>query len=855
MLCITETKSPTPMRDLEKYYGVSFSRKQSVMQMLKRSSRSKAKQTAERLLREVNGLYVKGLYSQCLGLLEKAVQLVPNDPRSFYLLGLIHEERGNFEKAQTSFYICALLRRGDTAMWRKVLSMSTATDDCKSQAIALGKIYRREPSEALLLKRIECFRKLRKKYWMVACEIELFDYRAVDNSVFDRFKNTYHVNTLRIICHRLLECIQKNEAARSEYFIRNTVFNLYKIKSWAKILGLLDDFYFGNVDEVVPEIRAIYYMAYISCSRASEMQEGAAENAEESPSSSSGCGSETSEGAGYAAPFAGATGDLIKWGLEEDYDSGSVEADGRTRAERSTVSPSPEAPMHLDGGLLLEGFVLDKCEWNSIRDGRYFVDLADFLRDTGLVGYGIEVLERMYAQRPCTRLRIKIADFIHLSGDAEAAAACYNEVLAADPTNMQVKARLHKLYTELGESSLAREYETSVRAFRHSRGLDGRSKSKKKYRYSSDKCRHMRTAYERANAVLTKSASDYLECTRGLLADFFANPFITVKYKNFKSFLVKHEPVVKESGIVLYDDAVSKRKLSEEMIRISSLHGLDVDEWYSVVQNSLVQMIGTDDCGGALRLARSALPVHLFRESRYLFPLAFLGTKSALRVGDAALTRSLIVLYRDVLARISRIPQVAALELVQLYACLLVEAHPERILGADDNGLGLQHGEVLLVGVGEVDEDLSVAQLLDPLDDADAPNVGAAVDICYLASLKLDKVNNLVGLDVHLDRVRDADCRIHKLEVEAVQGARVRHAIGVRLGPHLGEAELRLVGGYLVYLELAAGVEHEAVVLVCLLDGDHVEEADGRLGVGHLLPVDGDHLVGEDVGDLLAGLA
>ncbi|KAI5169881.1 hypothetical protein PAEPH01_1070 [Pancytospora epiphaga] len=623
------------MKDLERYYGVKLNRKCSIAQILGSSTRSKAKQAAERLIREVNELFVKGFYTQCLGILKRVIKLVPNDPRPFYLLGLIHEERKNFEKARTSFYICALIKKSDSALWQKVLKMSVVTDDFKSQAIALGKLYRREPSEALILKRMECFQMMRKKYWLIACKIELFSYHTVDNSIFSHFKNTNHGSSIRIICRRLVECIEKNKSAQNEYFIRNTVFNLYKIKEWAKILELLDRFYFGDVDSIIPEIWAIYCIAYMLYKQTVlEEPRGCTDDRIERTLQSPRESTPDQNDEIYSTPkFEGVTEDLVKWGLN---DSESTVLD---KNEDLNIKTGISSGIRDNGMLLqmnvcdfIEKFLFNECKWNTIENHDYFMDLAVYLKDDSLISYGIRILENLYNVRPSIRLKIKMVDFYQLLGDMQTAISHCKEALQISQTNMQAKVRLYKLYKKLGEDSLASEYETSIRVFKHRK--DMKSRSKKKYRYSSERCRHMRDAYKKVVGLLPASSSDNLKCTRELLDDFFANPFITAKYKNFKSFLSKHEPFVKESGIVLCGKGGNRRELGEKLIKISSLHGLDVHEWHNIAKIHMMRLIRTKEYASSIEFIKSALSVHIFRGNEHILPLAFLGVKSALHAND-----------------------------------------------------------------------------------------------------------------------------------------------------------------------------------------------------------------------------
>lgn len=674
-----------PMRDLEKYYGIKLAKRVSLARMLNRSERTKARQKADGMLKEANALFVGGFYDQCFGVLENAVRLVPSDPRPFYVLGLIHEERQCYRKAQMSYFISALLKKSDTSMWRKVLSTSLMLDDGKKQAMALERIYRREPSEGLLVKRLECLKKLNKKYWVIGCEIEMFDYQGVDNGIFDKFKDTNHVLEIKRLCKRLLKCIARNEDARTEYFLRHTIYNLYKLRDWKSILDLMRRYYMKVCAQPAPEIRAIYCtaVAYTECRRtvgaggvADSTNNTVDIDSTDNMTDSNKSMNEMVEQGGSEGRAKDimidiesienlSEGEDITDLIEEKYVANLVESimneereaedkeaagmpsgmqyrnDGSSVQDTAMGLPSGEPrsmPKELASLIadrktvknLTDDIIADDHFWGDLKDEKYIDDLADCLQEGGMADQAVALLERLLTKNACVKTTMKIADFYLRKGDGEKALECYHDVLAEEPMNMQVKSQLYEIYQGMGEPELAKEYETTMQAYRYAEAQEKETKSS--HRYSFRRCCALRRLYERANRVLDADGSKYAEHTHELLDDFFGNKFVTARKKSFRSFLNRYERVKGE--IVPAEKGLGKHKMTEKLIRVSSLHGLDTEEWFYTLSNTVVCHMQANRLDEAKALIERGMAAYVFHDPRFMTQLHLLGLRAALLLSD-----------------------------------------------------------------------------------------------------------------------------------------------------------------------------------------------------------------------------
>ena len=92
----------------------------------------------------------------------------------------------------------------------------------------------------------------------------------------------------------------------------------------------------------------------------------------------------------------------------------------------------------------------------------------------------------------------------------------------------------------------------------------------------------------------------------------------------------------------------------------------------------------------------------------------------------------------------------------ELDAPALGEGHP-RLLAADDKDVALTGGESVVNGILQVDDAEATIVTLTVGDDTDTAHVTTTSDHGDSASVELDEVGDLAGLEVNLDGVVDLD--------------------------------------------------------------------------------------------------
>lgn len=544
------------MAGIESYYGVRDTKKIRRRQS-NRSNRYLAMLEEDELLKQANVLFAKGNKMQCFDILQKAVTLAPNDFRPYYLLGLIHEENGNSQKSLLSYMAAAILKKNDISMWKRALSISLNTNEHGNQILALERIYRKEPSVEILLRKLEILKRLRKKYSIVACQIELFDYHGVDPKIFKRFEKTNHLNSLKKIGNCLYKCIRNNVQARTEFFLRNTIYTLYKVSDWKKILKLLDDYYFDGNDQLHPDIRFIYMTAFL-----------------------------------YAKEC------------------------------------------RVDSLLNFSDLLNDSYAWDQMENVNYVYGLVECLKTLGEHEKSIALLEKLITLEKTSRALHVLSDIHSSIGNDSKAIGCLNQVLEIDPIEEAAKLKLHKIYEKLGYNELAEAYETPTKVVEYIKELA--VPNKLDFRYSAEKCQELKMVFEKAFSRLPFDCEQFLNDCSVLVDDFFNNPFVVVKNSNFRAFSMKNERVGVENanGIVQIELDLPKKQLSDILIRISSLHGLDVAEWFSVIRYTIISEIMVDQCDIALETVKKCFNVPIFKDSNQITQILFLGVRVCLMMND-----------------------------------------------------------------------------------------------------------------------------------------------------------------------------------------------------------------------------
>lgn len=137
----------------------------------------------------------------------------------------------------------------------------------------------------------------------------------------------------------------------------------------------------------------------------------------------------------------------------------------------------------------------------------------------------------------------------------------------------------------------------------------------------------------------------------------------------------------------------------------------------------------------------------------------------------------------------------------------------------------------MTLGILNVDGLKGSLMLLPVLDHTNTPSVAPTSHHDDVADVKLDEVNNLVGLQVELDGVVGLDEWVWVADGAAIIGVQVWDALLAELDrPDLAELELSILIPDRVKAEAALGVIQKPVVLTSLGNRNNVHETS-RVGL------------------------
>lgn len=175
-------------------------------------------------------------------------------------------------------------------------------------------------------------------------------------------------------------------------------------------------------------------------------------------------------------------------------------------------------------------------------------------------------------------------------------------------------------------------------------------------------------------------------------------------------------------------------------------------------------------------------------------------------------------------------------------------------LGTNDENVGETGGEVSAEHISDVDNVEATKVTLLTGDDTGTALVTTTSDHDGGASVELDKVEDLLRVNVETDSVVDLDSRVGVSDGAAIVGDNVGDATGTELHLlHLEELVGGLLGGDAVDNESALDIVEDTEVLARLLDRDDILETGGVGGVGADLAVDLDETLGGDGVNLTTG--
>lgn len=174
----------------------------------------------------------------------------------------------------------------------------------------------------------------------------------------------------------------------------------------------------------------------------------------------------------------------------------------------------------------------------------------------------------------------------------------------------------------------------------------------------------------------------------------------------------------------------------------------------------------------------------------------------------------------------------------------------------NDDNVTESGGEVVSLGVLDMDDIEGTLMLLDGGDDTNSTNVVSTGKDNGGTNLELDNTGDGLALEVELDGVVDLDVWVRESDGSTVVGDDVWNLrLADLLLGDLAEFEFSFLGVHSVWLEFSLDVIEDSEVLVGLLDADNIHGSEWESWVSSDLAVNLDHtfLILDDLGGFRVG--
>jgi hypothetical protein len=157
----------------------------------------------------------------------------------------------------------------------------------------------------------------------------------------------------------------------------------------------------------------------------------------------------------------------------------------------------------------------------------------------------------------------------------------------------------------------------------------------------------------------------------------------------------------------------------------------------------------------------------------------------------------------------------------------------------DDNDVTDSGGELLVVGILDVDNIVGTDMLLDGGDNTNSSDIVTGSEEAGSSVDELDNSIDLVGGDVELDGISNLNIWMWESDGSSVDGDNVRNLVLTNGFLHdLAKLESGLLGVNSVWLESSLGVHENSEMLVGLVNGDDIHDSEWESMVSSDLSVD-----------------
>ncbi|KAF7677985.1 Transcription factor tau [Astathelohania contejeani] len=584
------------------------------------NSHHKFDQQTQQLLQLANSQYVSNNIPECIKTLQNLVQINPRCHNAYYTLGLIFEEREEHEQAYRSYLLAAHTKKQDIKLWQRLYEYSYILDHKEDRIEFINKIIRLKKEN----KKIKTNKKKEEDADITDDEI----MENEDETIYNLIKEKYNLYESQNNIEKSIETII--ELIPYEGFPYDLIENIKE-----------------NIRNSTDLVRAMKKLVYII------LHPGMMQLITNHP---------------YLPKPSKEMINLIIVSLFE-LELFNLLINLFNELEDYEWEPKQKLIFILSREFCsdssndfsyFESFLSDETNWKDFKEFQMALTLCEILQEKGLFSACMNVLIKLRnlfeegSKDPMLRnILNRLAQLALDMGDKNSGLQYYLELHALLPEDNQIKAIISGLYEDLGDTANALHFASSLTDEVNEYIDDANIQSKKDFRHSVDECKNTRMLYNKAMLLYANKAKEqtalFINTSNQLIRQFLNNIFIFVPPNtNFNTFLMRNERNVitqKPLGEFNYDAKIKEiysndtnnpiRELRRTNIRLMSLHGLDVDEWFNILKMNVVAKIELMNYTDASALLIKSLEAHIFRGRSDIFiQLVAMGMKFSLINND-----------------------------------------------------------------------------------------------------------------------------------------------------------------------------------------------------------------------------
>ncbi|KAH9411021.1 hypothetical protein HK407_09g14370 [Ordospora pajunii] len=204
----------------EEWLSVRRSRRRSTPKGSQRAMKARG------LISIANNMYVRNELDKCIQILKEAICLCPKNPRPYFTLGLIFEEKREYPKAYYCFLVAAHLQKNNYGLWRKLYEYSRRLGYEKERIYFIEVLQKKGSMREMVLEKMQLYGK--DTFKELCCRIELFEFDGADDRIFELIKQSVtHKAKLGRLTKKLQAHLSNAGSRCSDYYVLQLILLKY----------------------------------------------------------------------------------------------------------------------------------------------------------------------------------------------------------------------------------------------------------------------------------------------------------------------------------------------------------------------------------------------------------------------------------------------------------------------------------------------------------------------------------------------------------------------------------------------------------------------------------------------------